>query len=170
MDSNRDRLVLFHADGTLIDAFSAIDTTFSAHGMDIGNLKNFRKRRKLLKYLGGIEQFPDNMRKQFGKQNRKALRATLTEVHREETLLYPGLADLLKPLIAVPDLRIGLVTRNVSIEPAVTLEKLFARHDIDINDLNYLAYVPLAERKTTAFREARARFDSNPARAYTCGD
>jgi phosphoglycolate phosphatase len=170
MYSNNERLIIFDADGTLIDAFAAIDQTFSSHGMDIGKLENFQKRRKLLKYLGGIKEFPVNLRKQFGKQNRKALRATLTEVYREEAGLYPGLAELLQDLIATPEVRVGLVTRNVTIEPELTIGKLLARHDIDINALDYLAWVPLSQTKTTAFREARTRFDINPARGYACGD
>ncbi len=170
MYSNNDRLILFDADGTLIDGFSAIDQTFSMHGMDIGELENFQKRRKLLKYLGGIREFPVNLRKQFGKQHRKALRATLTEVYRDDAQLYPGLADLLRDLIACKSIRVGLVTRNVTIDPEVTLGKLFARHDIDITDLDYVACVAIGKSKTEAFREALLRFDINPARAYACGD
>lgn len=170
MYSNHDRLIIFDADGTLIDGFSAINATFSAHGMDIGNLENFQKRRRILKYLGGIREFPVNLRKQFGKQNRKALRTTLTEVYREEASLYPGMADLLRQVIAEKHLRVGLVTRNVTIEPSVTLARLFARHDIDLDALDYLAFIPLGQPKTGAFREARTRFDINPARGYACGD
>lgn len=170
MYSNNDQLILFDADGTLIDGFSAIDRTFSQHGMDFGALENFQKRRKLLKYLGGIREFPVNLRKQFGKQNRKALRATLTEVYRNDAQLYPGMADLLRDLIACQSIRVGLVTRNVTIEPQITLEKLFARHDIDINKLDYVAYVAIGKSKAEAFREALLRFDINPARAYACGD
>ncbi|MDP9109960.1 MAG: HAD hydrolase-like protein [Pseudomonadota bacterium] len=170
MYSNHDQLIIFDADGTLIDAFSAIESTFAAHGMDIGKLENFQKRRRLLKYLGGIREFPVNLRKQFGKQNRKALRGTLTDVYRNQTMLYPGMAELLKQLIATPTVRVGLVTRNVTIDPEITLGELFGRHDIDINELDYLAYVPLGQSKLSAFREARSRFDINPARAYACGD
>ncbi len=170
MYTSRERLIIFDADGTLIDGFSAIEATFAAHGMAIGNLENFQKRRKLLKYLGGIKEFPINLRKQFGKQNRKALRATLTDVYREDASLYPGLADLLKQLMDLPRMRVGLVTRNVTIDPALTLGKLFARHDIDIDALDVVTCVKLGQPKTTAFREARERFDINPARAYACGD
>ncbi|MFT5591614.1 MAG: phosphoglycolate phosphatase [Bradyrhizobium sp.] len=168
--ANDERLIIFDADGTLIDGFSAIDRTFSANGMDIGKLENFQKRRKLLKYLGGIREFPINLRKQFGKQNRKLLRATLTDVYRDEAVMYPGLADLLRDVLATPGLRVALVTRNVTIEPAVTLGKLFARHQIDIDAFDSVACVPLGEPKSTAFRAIRNQFLINPARAYACGD
>lgn len=170
MYSNDHRLILFDADGTLIDGFNAIDQTFSRHGMDIGGLESFQKRRKLLKYLGGIREFPVNLRKQFGKQHRKALRATLTTVYREEAQLYPGLAELLRDLMAAPDIRVGLVTRNVTIDPEITLGQLFARHDVDIDGFDFLAFVPIGKSKTDAFREALTHFDINPARAYACGD
>jgi phosphoglycolate phosphatase len=42
---NMERLVIFDADGTTIDAFHAIQLTFLRHGMDIGDLERFQKRR-----------------------------------------------------------------------------------------------------------------------------
>lgn len=41
MFANRDRLVIFDADGTLVDAFHAIEAAFTRHGMDIGDLERF---------------------------------------------------------------------------------------------------------------------------------
>lgn len=128
---NPERLVIFDADGTTIDAFHAIQLTFLRHGMDIGDLERFQKRRKLFKYLGGLREFPTNLRRQFGKQSRKQLLATLTDVYRQEARLYPGIDSLLRTLLAVPDIRVGFVTRNVTIEPEKTLKCLFQRHGID---------------------------------------
>ena len=82
---NCDQLVIFDADGTTIDAFHAIEQSFLRHGMAIGDLARFQKRRKLFKYLGGLREFPNNLRRQFGKQNRKRLLATLTDFYRTET-------------------------------------------------------------------------------------
>ena len=78
---NMERLVVLDADGTNIDAFQAIQLTFRRHGMDIGNLECFQKHRKLFKYLGGIREFPTNLRRQFGKQSRMQLLTTLTDVY-----------------------------------------------------------------------------------------
>ena len=83
----------------------------------------------------------------------------------------PGDADLLgRMLLAAPGIRVGMVTRNVTHEPEVTLGKLFARHGVDIRQLDFLHYVPLREEKAPYFITARERFDINPARAYACGD
>jgi phosphoglycolate phosphatase len=170
MYKSRDRLIIIDADGTVIDAFTAIGTAFARHGMDLGDLDRFQKRRNLFKYLGGLKEFPRNLTKHFGKQGRKELLVTLTEVYREEASLYPGMAELIRELLAAPGIRVGMVTRNVTHAPEVTLGKLFERHGVDIRELDFLYYVPLRQEKTSYFKEARERFDINPARAYACGD
>jgi len=170
MYPNRDRLIILDADGTVIDAFAAMAMAFARHGMDIGDLDRFQKRRNLFKYLGGLKEFPRNLAKHVGKHGRKELLASLTEVYRDEADLYPGTADLIRDLLAAPDIRIGLVTRNVTHEPAITLARLFARHDIDIGRMDFLHHVPLRQDKTAYFRAERERLEINPARAYACGD
>ncbi|ATE60545.1 HAD family hydrolase [Thauera sinica] len=167
---NRDRLVIFDADGTTIDAFHAVEQSFLRHGMAIGDLERFQKRRKMFKYLGGLREFPNNLRRQFGKQRRKLLLATLTEFYREEARLYPGIAGLLQALLAAPHVRVGLVTRNVTMEPEETLNRLFGRHGIDMAAFDHFACIPLGEDKTFQFRRARERLGINPARCYACGD
>jgi phosphoglycolate phosphatase len=170
MYRSRDKLVIFDADGTLIDAFHAIEAAFSRNGMDIGDQERFQKRRKLLKYLGGLREFPKNLRRQFGKQNRKRLIDTLTDVYRQETRLYDGLAELLKLLIDDPGVRVGIVTRNITLEPAETMRQLLHRHAIDIDALDFLACIPLREDKQKQFCAIRTMLGINPALGYACGD
>lgn len=170
MYPSSERLVILDADGTTVDAFGAIERTFAHHGMDIGDLVRFQKRRHLFKYLGGLKEFPANLKRQLGKQRRRQLIATLTEVYRAEARLFPGIAELVEALIAAPGIRVGLVTRNITHEPAETLRLLFLRHDIDADALDFLVSVPLGEAKTGHFRAVRERLGINPARAYVCGD
>lgn len=167
---NLERLVIFDADGTTIDAFHAIEQAFLQHGMDIGDIDRFQKRRKLFKFLGGMREFPTNLRHQFGKQSRKHLRETLTEVYRNEASLYPGIDILLRTLLANPNIRVGLITRNVTIEPKKTLKCLFQRHDIDIDQFDYFACLTLKENKRDYMKHARQILAINPACSYACGD
>jgi phosphoglycolate phosphatase len=167
---NIDRLVILDADGTTIDAFHAVELAFLHHGMDIGDLDRFQKRRKLFKFLGGLREFPVNLRRQFGKHSRKQLLETLTEIYRYEACLYPGIESLLRTLLAAPNIRVGVVTRNVTIHPEETLKCLFRRHNIDTGEFDFFNCIPIKESKAAYLKRARASFEINPARSYACGD
>jgi phosphoglycolate phosphatase len=167
---SNDRLVILDADGTTVDAFSAIERTFAHHGMRIGPLARFQKRRNLFKYLGGLKELPGNLRKQLAGQKRALLIATLTEVYREEVRLYEGMETLLARLAETPGLKVGIVTRNITLEPIATLERMFRRLGFDPARLDFLVHLPLREDKLAAFRRLRAELAINPARAYACGD
>ncbi|RJG11601.1 HAD family hydrolase [Massilia cavernae] len=164
------RLIILDADGTTIDAYPAIEAAFAQHGMTLGEEKSFQKRHHLFKYLGGVKEFPSIIKKNLRKQGRKKIVDSLTDVYRADARLYPGIADMIRSLIAAPDIVVGLVTRNITNEPLETLRQLFARHGIDVGELDFFDHVPLSEGKTSQFRLTRERFQINPARAYACGD
>ena len=80
------------------------------------------------------------------------------------------MAELIRDLIETPGIRVGMVTRNICHEPETTLARLFARHNLDIGQLDFMHYLPLREEKTLYFQAAREQLDINPARAFACGD
>jgi phosphoglycolate phosphatase len=165
-----DRLVILDADGTTIDAFRAIEKTFVHHGMDIGPLARFQKRRNLFKYLGGFKEMPTNLRRQLRGMKRSSFVKTRTEVYREEAMLFAGMDRLIQRLVATPEVKVGIVTRNITIEPIETLTRLFDRQGIEPDRLDFLVHLPLSEDKCAYFRNVREQFGINPARAYACGD
>jgi phosphoglycolate phosphatase len=55
---NKDSLIILDADGTTVDAFTAINRTFLLNDMDIGDVERFQKRRNIFKYLGGLKELP----------------------------------------------------------------------------------------------------------------
>lgn len=167
---SRDRLIILDADGTTIDAFSAMATAFSRHGMDIGDLARFQKRRHLFKYLGGLKEFPRNLQRHVGRRKRAAVIETLTEIYREQASLYPGIRELIERLIAEPNLRVGVLTRNITLDATETLRHLFSRHEIDPDAFDFFRHIPLSEDKTAHFKTIREEFNVNPGRAYACGD
>ncbi|HXH72287.1 MAG TPA: HAD hydrolase-like protein [Mariprofundaceae bacterium] len=168
--NTRDRLVFFDVDGTTVDAFHAIDLTFQRHGMNLGDLERFQKRRNILKYLGGLREFPKNLRRQFGKQSRKKLLNTLTEVYRHEARLFPGMDTLLRTVSSAPGIRMGVISRNVTHEPEETLKYLFRRHDIDPDAFDFFTCIPVRGDKSIHMKQVRESFSIHPARAYACGD
>lgn len=163
-------LVILDADGTTVNAFDAIGRTFARHNMDLGDLVRFQQRRKIFKYLGGLKEFPANLRHQITKQKRKALIRTLTEVYREEGELYPAIGDMIGKLAASPLVRIGVVSRNITHEPLVTLQRLFQRNGVDPDGFDFFLHIPLKQEKTSGFRGIRESFRINPARSFVCGD
>lgn len=164
------RLLILDADGTTIDAYSAIEAAFSRHGLSLGDEIRFQKRHHLFKYLGGLKEFPSIVKSNLRKRSRARIVDTLTDVYRAEARLYDGIADLVRALIADPKVVVGLVTRNITNEPLETLRQLFARHDVDLGELDFVAHIPLAETKTRQFRAIREQFAINPALAHICGD
>lgn len=170
MYASKDRLVIFDLDGTLVDSFGAVELAFARHGMDIGDLHRFQRRRKLLKYLGGLREFPKNLRRQLGKENRKRLKDTLTEIYRDEAAVFPELASLLRRLLEAPGIRVGIVSRNVTREPAETIRQVLARHAIEARRLDFMSCLALGDEKSVHFRAWRERLAINPARALACGD
>lgn len=167
---SNDKLVILDADGTTIDAFTAIAETFACHGMSIGDLARFQKRHNLFKYLGGVKEFPTNIRQQLTTTKRSRLVATLTEVYRERARLYPGMAGLIGRLVEQPGIRIGVITRNITNQPEQTLRILFEREGVDSGRFDFLHHLPLRESKVGSFEWVRTRFRANPARCYVCGD
>ncbi|MGD2118187.1 MAG: HAD hydrolase-like protein [Chromatiales bacterium] len=170
MTYSSDRLIILDADGTSIDAFNAIASTFAEHGMDIGDLSRFQKRHNLFKYLGGVKEFPKNLKKQLSTRNRQKLIATLTEVYREQACLYPDMREFIAELVAEPGVKVGVVTRNITNEPIDTLRVLFQREGVDIDALDFLVHIPLKESKAAVFRDLRKQYCINPALSYMCGD
>ncbi len=168
MYKSNKRLIILDADGTTIDAFSAITSTCSQHGMALGKEDNFQKRHNLFKYMGGFKEFPRNIKKQIS--HRKGLIATLTDVYRDEAQLYPGIAELIQSLIEAPNVAVGIVTRNITNEPLETLARLFMRHGINVNELDFLHHIPVKQTKILTFRQLREQFGVNPALSYICGD
>lgn len=170
MFKSQKRLLILDADGTTIDAFSAIEAAFAQHGLTLGDEIRFQKRHHLFKYLGGLKEFPSILKTNILKSSRAKLVATLTDVYRSEARLYDGIAGLIRSLVAAPNVTVGLVTRNITNEPLETLRQLFQRHDVDIRELDFIAHIPLHETKTNQFRLIREKFAINPALAYICGD
>ena len=164
------KLVILDADGTTIDAFSAIHSTFLKHNMDLGDLQRFQKRHNLVKYLGGVKEFPKNLKRQIKKVEREKLIQTLSAVYRENGRVYDGMHDIINRLIDAPDIIVGIVTRNITGNPVETLTSLFKRENIKVEGLDFLTHIPLKQKKTETFKKLREQYQVNPSLCFVCGD
>lgn len=165
-----EKLLILDADGTTIDAFSAMEKAFRANKLDLGDLGRFQKRRHLFKYIGGIKEFPANIANQISKAKREKLIDTLTDVYRQEATMYEGMADWINSLIDYDHVRVGMITRNVTKNATETIKLLLERHGVNADRFDFLLHLPLKKSKTAAFRLVREKFNINPALSYACGD
>jgi phosphoglycolate phosphatase len=117
-----------------------------------------------------LREFPKNLRRQLTKESRKQLKRTLTEIYRSEVCIFPAMASLLQSLLDRDDIRVGIVSRNVTLEPEETLQQVLLRHGIDSDRLDFLSCISLGEEKAPHFRAHRDRLGINPSRAFACGD
>jgi phosphoglycolate phosphatase len=78
--------------------------------------------------------------------------------------------ELLKVLISAPHVRVGIVSRNVTQDPATTLAIVLARHGVDPQSLDFLRCIGRGSPKLGEFRELRQRYGINPLRSIVCGD
>ncbi len=152
------KLVILDADGTTIDAFEAITVTFVRNHMKLGDLYRFQKRHNLFKYIGGVKEFPRNIKKQIKKIEREKLIDTLTDVYREEAFLYSGMVDMIQKLIDHPEVIVGVVTRNITRDPVDTLKTLFNRNGIPADYLDFIVHLELRQNKTETFRAIRKKY------------
>jgi phosphoglycolate phosphatase len=95
---------------------------------------------------------------------------TLTDIYREEAVLYDGIAELINALIQQQGVCVGIITCNITHEPKQTLKQLLKRNGVNTKELDFLTHVPLKHEKSHAFRQTRDDFHINPALAYACGD
>jgi phosphoglycolate phosphatase len=84
--------------------------------------------------------------------------------------MFDGSEALVRCLAAADDVCVGFVTRNITNEPLTTLTRLFERHGIEPDLLDFLVHLPLSESKLAYFRQTRERFSINPACCFACGD
>jgi phosphoglycolate phosphatase len=138
--------------------------------MSIGDIVRFQKRRNIFKYLGGIKELPKNLRKQLNAEKRVAVLDTLTQVYRQSARLYEGMDELLNKLIDHPEIRVGVITRNITLEPEITLQQLYQRNGVNVSGLDFVVHLPQKEQKINAFKAVRESYQINPARAYASGD
>jgi phosphoglycolate phosphatase len=80
------------------------------------------------------------------------------------------MGGMINRLIAQPDLKVGMITRNITNEPEKTLRALYQRNGVDVSGFDFLIHLSLKQQKLKAFQAIRESLKINPARAYATGD
>ncbi|MCP5143926.1 MAG: HAD family hydrolase [Gammaproteobacteria bacterium] len=140
------KLVVFDFDGLLIDSYDIMKATFESFGLDIGDEERFRDRRKFLKYLGGGRELLGNLVR-FSVPREQTVREGLTRQFLQNGRVYPAFTPLLNQMIVSPDIHVGVVSRNFTLNPGMTIRTVLRNSDIDDRGLDFVIPLPVGTRK-----------------------
>lgn len=162
-------LLLLDFDGTLADSFVVIEKTLQHFDYQIGTLENFKNRRKFLKYVGGRKEFIPNVIRKL-RQRDDNLKEVLTEIYRAEATLFPGIKDFLLRIQQRSNVAISIISRNVTLEPYITIQTVLKNSGIVLRDIDSIHTVPVGDKKARAMKYAVESYSMEPDRVLSVGD
>lgn len=157
----KDILVVLDFDGFLIDSYALMKKSFACFGLDIGDKDRFKNRRKFLKYLGGGKEFLHNF-VFYSLPKKKRLREVLTECYMEEGEVFTEFAPLINYMIEKPGIHVGIISRNFTYSPGLTIRKVLANSGIDEANIDFIIPVATGSKKhhaLTAMKSSRYRIN-----------
>jgi len=148
-------LVVLDFDGFLINSYELLRATFESFGLNIGDERRFRDRRKFLKYLGGGKELLGNVVSYS--LPKKKLRANLTEHYVHSGRIFPAFESILNRLIASPQVHVGIVSRNFTLNPGATMRAVLKNSGVDEHELDFVIPIPVGQRKHEVLEAMRSR-------------
>ncbi|MGE0483352.1 MAG: HAD family hydrolase [Gammaproteobacteria bacterium] len=140
-------LVVLDFDGLLVNAYDLIRETFATFDLDVGDESRFRNRRKFLKYLGGGKELLGNLT-HFALPKKRSLREALTRVYLARGRVHEPFVGYVNACIRSPDVHIGVVSRNFTLNPGATIRHVLAVSGIDDGNLDFVIPLPIGAKKT----------------------
>ena len=153
--SGKEMLMVLDFDGFLVNSYRLLHTTFEVFGLDIGDEDRFKHRRKFLKYLGGGKEFLNNL-VSYSLPKKKKIRETLTEIYREEGNIYPEFIDFINTMIADPKVHIGIISRNFTLNPGLTIRQVLMNSKVEEADLDFIIPLDTGVKKVAVLEGMRS--------------
>ena len=148
-------LVVLDFDGFLVNSYELIRVAFEQFGLDVGDEKRFRNRRKFLKYVGGGKELLRNM-VSCTLPKKKKLRTALTEAYLESGSVYAEFRPFLNDLIANPRIHVGIVSRNFARNPGLTMRSVLRQSGVDEQGLDFLIPISVGTKKNKVLEGMRS--------------
>lgn len=144
--SHKKMLAVFDFDGFMIDSYRMLKMTFAEFGLDLGDAERFRHRRKFLKYLGGGKEFLGNL-VSYTLPKKQKIRKKLTDAYMEQGRIYPQFTVVLNQMIENPDCHVGIISRNFTHNPGLTIRRVLRNSNVNEADLDFVIPVPIGTKK-----------------------
>jgi phosphoglycolate phosphatase len=143
---SKNTLVVLDFDGFLLNSYQLLKVTFEHFGLDVGDEDRFRHRRKFLKYLGGGKEFMRNfVRASLPKK--KKIREKLTDEYLDNGRIFPEFVPIMNDLIASPTAHVGIVSRNFTYTPGLTIRAVLRNSGVEEQDLDFVIPIPAGVKK-----------------------
>ena len=139
-------LVVLDFDGLLVDSYALIRAAFADFDLDVGDARRFRDRRKFLKYLGGGREILPNLVR-VALPRKRRIRAALTAHYRTSGRLFEPFVPYLNAMIAAPRVHVGIVSRNFTINPGMTIRQVLINSGIDEANLDFIIPISAGVKK-----------------------
>lgn len=163
-------LVVLDFDGFLVNSYSLLQMTFEQFGLDIGDEERFRHRRKFLKYFGGGKELLNNL-VSYSMPKKKKVRRVLTETYMENGRVYKEFVDLINHMISDPTIHLGIISRNFTHNPGVTIRTVLKNSDIDEHALDFVIPIPVGAKKQDVLESMQSsRYEKSVFGADEIGD
>jgi phosphoglycolate phosphatase-like HAD superfamily hydrolase len=154
--ATKSALVVLDFDGFLINSYDLLRATFESFGLNIGDERRFKDRRKFLKYLGGGKELLGNL-VSYSLPKRKKLRASLTEHYVHSGRIFPVFESILNRMIASPQVHVGIVSRNFTLNPGATMRAVLKNSGVEEHELDFVIPIPVGQRKHEVLEAMRSR-------------
>lgn len=139
-------LVVLDFDGLLVNSYELLRASFAAFDLDVGDETRFRNRRKFLKYFGGGRELVKNLSLAALPRTRR-VRATLTEHYLETGRVFPEFVPVINAFIASPIIHVGIVSRNFTYNPGITIRTVLNQSGVAEADLDFVVPIPAGAKK-----------------------
>ena len=153
--TQRRALVVLDFDGFLVNSFALLRSTFERFGLDLGDEARFQDRRKFLKYTGGGKEFVFNL-VSYSLPRKRAFRLELTEEYEHAGRVYPEFVPLINRLIEDPRIQVGVVSRNFTLQPGLTIRSVLRNSGVLEHDLDFVIPIPIGADKDEVLRGMRS--------------
>lgn len=143
---SKNTLVVLDFDGFLVNSYHLLKLTFDYFDLNIGDEDRFRHRRKFLKYLGGGKELLRNLVR-YSLPKKKRIRRILTDIYLDEGRILQPFVPLINRMIEDPSVHVGLLSRNYTHHPGVTMRTVLRNSGVREEGLDFVIPIPTGTKK-----------------------
>lgn len=137
------KAIIFDFDGTLVDSYPVIQSTYEALGLSLGGREDFSHASFLRQYLGKTPFKTAFLFLFF----RKKIQTVLQRKFREEGVVFEGIKELFQDFHGRTDIQLYVLSKNFALNPKKTLQSVLQKNGIQTDDIVIETISPLKSKE-----------------------